>query len=691
METPVRRLHKIISEIHRRSLWQVLGVYLAASWAALEAVEGITQVAGLPKSLPALGLILLIMGLPIVLATAFIQEGVPGREPLRPKAIVSQKPAIASRRTTGPSEGKGSKGVTIQRLFSWRNAVLGGVSAFALWGVVATVLLFAGGAFTRPANTTRPPSSLAVLPFQNLSTDEDNAYFAAGIHEEILTQLSKIAGIRLSSRTSVLRYEGSEKSLAEIARELGVTVVLEGSVQWAGDGVRVTTQLINAATDEHLWAERYDREISDIFRIQTDVATRIAEALRGVLTPEERAELARRPTDDLEAYAHYLRGHEYFRGMWTRDATRAATEAYTRAVELDPGFAAAWARLVQTRLWLAWNWGEAEERTSAREALNRLEAIAPLSYETRMARGVWLYYGVQRYEEALREFDAVSDLRPDDLEVIRYQAALYRRLGRWQDAIRTMERGIELDPADASGAATLAQTYTLMRRFKDGEQYAKLAFSLDPQLYTFLMFARLAAGDTAAARSVVDSATLRLTPETTEVSRIVVDLHSGRPEQALERLRALPDRELIHRLALRVASGAVHTQLTTEYADTLRAHQERTLARIAEENVTQRSSVIGNLAVAHAYLGQDEEAVRLAEEAVELLPVSYDAFYGTRAVRDQCEVYAVVGRKDDAVDCLRYLLSIPAESVTIPLLRVDPRWHRLRDHEGFRQLVKQDN
>jgi tetratricopeptide (TPR) repeat protein len=309
-----------------------------------------------------------------------------------------------------------------------------------------------------------------------------------------------------------------------------------------------------------------------------------------------------------------------------------------------------------------------------------------------MARGLWLYYGVQHYDEALREFDAVSDLRPDDPEVIRYQAALYRRLGRWQDAVRTMERAVELDPADASWAGSLAQTYTLMRRFEDGERYAKLVFSLDPQLYGFLMGNRLAAGDTAAARSVVDSATLRLTPETTEGSRIRVDLQSGRPEQALERLRALPDRGFSYpSMALGAASGAGHRQLTTEYADTLRADREWTLARIAEESVAQRSGAMGELAIAHAYLGQDEEAVRLAEEAVELLPVSYDAFYGTRAVRDQCEVYAVVGRKDDAVDCLRYLLSIPAESVTIPLLRVDPRWHRLRDHEGFRQLVKQDN
>lgn len=686
------RLRKILNEIHRRSLWQVLGVYLAASWGALEAIQGVTQVAGLPKSVPALGLVLLIIGLPIVLATAFIQEGVPGREPLSPKAIVSDEPASASRRNTGPAERKVSKGATIHRLFSWRNAILGGVSAFALWGVVAAVLLFAGGAFTRPASTARPPSSLAVLPFKNLSAADENAYFAAGIHEELLTQLSKVKGINLISRTSVLRYENTDKSLGDIARELGVTVVLEGSVQRAGDRVRVTTQLIDAAGDKHLWAERYDRELSDIFRIQTDVATRIVEALRGVLTPEERAELATQPTENLEAYAHYLRGHEYFRGMWTKEATRSATEAYARAVELDPGFAAAWARLVQTRLWLAWNYGEPEERNPAREALSRLEVAAPGSPETRMARGLWLLYGVQRYDEALKEFEALGDLRPGDLEAVRYQSALYRRLGRWDEAVRTMERVIELDPADASFAGTLSQTYTLMRRFDEAERYAKLAFSLDPQLFGFLAYTRLAAGDTLGAREAVDSATVRLQPGATEWMRTVVDLYSGRPKQVLDRLRKLPDRGFSRAHAVLVAATAAgRTELIPEYADTLRVRSERMRDRVGEENVAHRSSIMGDLALAHAYLGHAEEAVRLAEKAVELLPVSRDAFYGVRAVRDQAMVYDIVDRDDDAVDRLRYLLSIPAEAITIPLLRSDSRWHRLREHSGFQQLVRQDN
>lgn len=684
------RLKQLIHEIHRRSLWQVLGIYVVGGWLVFEVVQTLTEGLGLPGWFPALAMLLLLIGLPVVMATAFVQEGGPGASLADSRLIDASGRAIEQRRTASHSAG-GAYG-----LFTWRNAIAGGVLAFALWGVVAAGWLVLRDRPVRaadPSASARP--SLAVLPFQNLSPDPENAYFAAGIHEELLTQLSRISGIKLISRTSVLRYEGSTKSLSEIAAELGVSTVLEGSVQRSGDEVRITTQLIDAASDEHIWADRYDRQISDIFQIQTDVATRIVEELRGVLTPQERAGLARRPTEDLEAYAHYLRGHEHFRRLWSREDTRAAAEAYQRAVDLDPSFAGAWARLVQTRLWLSWNYGEYGERARAASALDRLEEVAPASPELGLARGLWLYYGVQRYEDALREFDALAEKWPGDVDVLGYQGALYRRLGRWDEAVRAMERVLELDPADASFATTIGSTYRMMRRFESAERYARLSVSLDPTVpahWGNLMGTRRDRGDTAAARMALESAAEVLGAGPLTFVRAQLFLLTDRDHEALELFRQLR-REGNMRRPMRMiwaADAAGRSDLAEVWADTLRMDAEKGLARTPDDDPAERSSLLSDLAFAHAFLGHEEDAVRFADEAVDILPVSRDAFYGPRALVTQAQVFALVGRDDEAVERLRYLLSIPAEDVTVPLLRMDPAWDRLRDHPGFQALLEQD-
>lgn len=673
------RLRKIVREIHRRSLWQILGVYLVASWGALEAVQGLTEVASLPGWLPALALALLIVGLPIVLATAFVQEGVSDVE--RPREEPTPDTAAV---------GVGADTSTsLRRLLTWRNAFLGGLGAFALWGLVATVLLLSDR--TSPDGgvpDSRP--SLAVLPFENLSPDPDNDYFAAGIHEEILTHLSRVEGMKLISRTSVLRYEDTDKSLRQIGDELGVSSILEGTVQRADDRVRITTQLIDAETDEHLWAERYDRELSDIFSIQTDVATRIVEELRGVLTEEEEADLARRPTDDLEAYASYLKGHQHFRRLHTLEEARAAEEAYAEAVKIDPEFSAAWARLVFTRLWLAWVHGDLDEREKARAALEQLEATDPGSEQARMAWGYWLYYGAQRYEDALREFEALADLRPGDMDVRAMRGALYRRLGRWDEAVREQEGAFELDPAHPAMAVEVAQTFEVLRRWDDAESYAERAVSLDPEssaAWASLWRVRISMGDTAGARALADSIVHHVDEASGNDLRARSALLFGRPGTALELLLAREDRGFaVPERVLRAATAAGRPDLVPAYADTLRIRAERELDRPHAEHRAERSHNLADLALAHAHLGNDQEAVRLADEALELMPVSHDALNGARRLARQAEVYTLVGRHDDAVRILRRLLSIPS-FITVPLLRMDPRWDPLRDRSGFRKLV----
>jgi len=368
-------LKRLIQEIHRRSLWQVLGIYVVVSWLVLQVVDTLAGALHLPDWASPLALFLLIMGLPIVLATAFVQEGI-GRSGARREPSAEAEDTVAETRERAKREARG-----VRRLFTWRNAIMGGALAFGLWGVVATgwYVVYVGGA----AESSGQRKSIAVIPFENLSDDPENAFFAAGIHDDILSQLSKIRDLTVISRTSVMQYAGTEKDMRTIANELGVGAILEGSVRRAGGQVRIVTQLIDAKADAHLWSETYDREltVANVFAIQSEIAERIAQALKAELSPEEKERIASRPTDSPEAYDFYLRGKEYFhRGQSTgAENYRIAQQMYERAVELDPQFALAHASLSRVHSLFYWvSFDRSAERLSqAREAAGRALELDP--------------------------------------------------------------------------------------------------------------------------------------------------------------------------------------------------------------------------------------------------------------------------------------------------------------------------
>ena len=324
------RLKRLIQEIHRRSLWQVLGIYLVGAWVAFQGIEALVSVLGLPEWVPGFALVVLIVGLPIVLATAFVQEGVGAEE------APAEAPA--------PSEAEGAG---LHLVLTWRNVILGGVVVIALAGVGVAGWLLLGGEISRSPETIR---SIAVLPLENLTGDPGQEYFADGMTEAVISEFARLGALSVISRTSVMRYKQSDKSLPEIAQELNVQGVVEGSVFRAGDRVRITLQLIDARNDLHLWAQTYERDLSDVLALQSDVARAVAEQIRLELTPEEQAALTPSRTVDPRAYDAYLRGLQ-LRGpptlvmVWGPQAI----EQFERAVELDPDFAEGWAGLAGAR------------------------------------------------------------------------------------------------------------------------------------------------------------------------------------------------------------------------------------------------------------------------------------------------------------------------------------------------------
>ena len=341
----------------------------------------------------------------------------------------------------------------------------------ALIGAAISVALFFLGRYTAPIQRGAAgvaEKSIAILPFENLSEETGNAYFAEGVQDEILTRLAKIADLKVISRTSTQRFKSSPDNLREVAKQLGVANILEGSVQKAADQVRVNVQLVNALTDAHLWAETYDRKLTDIFGVESEVAKAIAEALQAKLTGGEQRALAVKPTNNAEAYDAYLRGLAFeTRTSSTADDLEKALGFYERAVQLDPAFALAWARLSRANARTYFN---GLDRTPARRdaterALNTAKKLQPNSPETLLAQAYYQYWVLRDYELAKATFGRVRELLPGSSDVPAALALIARRQGHWDESVAYWEQTLVLDPRNIEWLKNAAETYGMLRQF----------------------------------------------------------------------------------------------------------------------------------------------------------------------------------------------------------------------------------
>ena len=469
----MERLRQLIREIHRRSLWQVLGIYAVASWAVLSVVDTLGGALNLPDWFPAFALALLIIGLPIVLATAFVQEGIGGAD------------GGATADPTGSAAEPSPSGAVT--LFTWKNAFLGGVGAFAVVGGVATISLLLGGDPVGAGSTDdgeRP--SIAVIPFENLSAEEANAPFARGLHDDLLTQLQKIASVDVLARTTMMQYEGTTKAASTIAAELGVTTILEGGVQRAGDQVRINVQLIDGSTDAHLWAETYTRAytVENVFEVQSDIARNITASLRATLTPEEQSQIATVPTTNAEAYAAYLAGKAHFVRKLQIGEARAAVGSFEEAVGLDASFGVGWAALAEARSHLASLLLGAEAaafQRSAQEALDEAVRLAPDAAETQMAQGLLAYQAERDYETAEQHFAAVLSQQPGDVYALYWLGVLEKRQGRFEQARQYYQRAAYLDPMDPNYWGELAFANRFLGLYDETARNLRQAIVLVPE------------------------------------------------------------------------------------------------------------------------------------------------------------------------------------------------------------------
>jgi TolB-like protein/Flp pilus assembly protein TadD len=463
---------------HKNSLWKVLGLYAAGSWVVLQVVDVLAQNAGLPDWVFTLALILLIIGLPVVGATAYL-HGMGGR-PADSGSVEPDSPAAVT----------GSR-----QFFTWKNAIGGGVAAMALWGILVTGWLFFGPSATRGAaaggDAAAGPDlrSVAVLPFTTRARegDEDAVIFADGMHDDVLTQLSKIDSLKVISRTSVMQYAATTKPIPEIARELGVATILEGGIQRSGDRVRVNVQLIEASSDKHLWAETYDEELTaaNVFAIQSDLAKKIARALKTTLTPETEARINTRPTESLEAYDLYSRGQYVYWGVRgnSTEGMLEALDLYEQAIAADSNYAAAWVGVadVYQNLGPRGIHPMEEAHRIAWDAVDRALVLDPNLAEAHSRRGLLLWIDRGLPEEAEQALLRALELKPSSAVMhVRY-GNLLNQLGREDEAVEQTRRAIALDPMDVRWRLALADRLFYVGGYEESLAEARRVIEMEPK------------------------------------------------------------------------------------------------------------------------------------------------------------------------------------------------------------------
>jgi len=654
-------------EVKRRKVYQVAVAYVIAGGGIIQLASAAFPAWDLPNWALRVVIVLLLIGFPIALIFAWAFD-------ITAQGIRATPDAAAPK--------------THRR----RNVIM-----LVVTGVIISA---AAGFFLLPRVAAhKVDKSIAVLPFQNLSDENENAYFADGIQDDVLTNLSKIGDLKVISRTSVMQYRGKATNLREIGKALGVSTILEGSVRRSGNKVRVNVQLIDANTDEHVWANDYDRDVTDVFAIQSDLAQKITEALQAKLSPAERSQVTRKPTENGEAYLAFVQANNLASSFEDFERLKQSEQLYERAVELDPNFALAMARYSQLESWIVHDRENTPaRREKARSLAERALQLQPDLPEAHLAVGFCWYYGDQNYDAALREFEIARRGLPNDSAVYLAIGAIQRRQGKWAESTANLEKAVSLNPKDAWPLQNLTYNYGMVRNYDAANKTIDRALALDPTAMEPLgvksQLAIAEKGDFSVAERGFE--TLKSIRMTNEQKLKTADARTGllvlerRYSEGLREAESLPDDQL----------AGYPTGLWSKYyyiGFARRALQDEPGARAAflkaknaaEEqlkNSPDDAKLRIRLAKVLAFLGEKAPALAEALRASELQPESKDALDGPEITEGVAQVYTILGDNNRAIEILDGLLNRPSY-VTVQGLRVNPIWDPLRNDPRFLALI----
>ena len=553
-----------------------------------------------------------------------------------------------------------------------------------------------------------PEKSIAVLPFENLSHDPDNAYFAEGIQEEILTRLAKIAGLKVISRTSTQRYHSKPGNLGEIAKQLGVANILEGSVQKAADQVRVNVQLINAQTDSHLWADSYDQKLTDILGVESEIAKTVAEALQAKLSGQEEHALAVKPTNNPEAYDAYLRGLSFearvYYSFFSADLVGKAVSFYERAVELDPKFAIAWARLcrVGALLYSSHMDFTPARRDAVKRALENAQRLEPDSPETLLALGYYQYWVLLHHGAAKTTFGRASKMLPGSSEGPYALGRVARREGHWDQSIAYFEQALTLDPRNVELLNAAASTYTDLKQFPEALKLYDRLLDIkptDPDVMAYKASIYQAQGNLQEAGKLLSGINETSPPFAfgTKTTQLQLERNYGESVRLLRARLAQfhfsfeidkAFNQWVLAFTQRLAGDNVGAKVTAEQAC-------NTLERL-DRDQPDNLDVLTVLAQTYGVIGEKDLALKLGQRAVMLLPSAKNAVDGPGMEENLALIQTIVGENNSAISTLTQLLQTPYNSryysptgVTPALLRLDPFWDPLRADPAFQKLCEE--
>jgi TolB-like protein/Tfp pilus assembly protein PilF len=547
--------------------------------------------------------------------------------------------------------------------------------------------------------------SIAVLPFENLSSDKENAYFAEGIQDEILTRLSKIGDLKVISRTSTQHYKSAPENVPEIAKQLGVAHILEGSVQKNGDAVRVNVQLIKAATDSHLWADTIDRKVTDLFSVESDMAKAIADQLRAKLTGDEREVIDAKPTNNPQAYDAYLRGLAYtLKTAFTPENSLGAQKYVKEAVRLDPNFALAWALLsyVDASGYLTQSLQPTLAlREEAREAADTALKLQPNLGEALLSKGFYHYACLKDYDTAVKYLEQAERLLPHNSRVLQGLAYVERRRGNWEKSNAYFEEAEKLDPRNVNLLSQHARSYVCLRRFPEALVKLEQILNITPDdIDTLVLKARIAQAEGDLSRASALLAPLQLgvgyvNALETQVYQAILESRPASVIAQLKEILAKPDQALGFYVGeLRFWLGWAQDVAGDHDA----ARESWSQARSELEPFLKQQPgnfvLMGDLALTNMGLGDNVAAMSLVERALALFPIDKDALTGPRPLDILARVAARAGDANRSISTLEKLLAIPYEAplaanppVTPALLRLDPMFEALRKDPRFQKLI----
>jgi TolB-like protein/Tfp pilus assembly protein PilF len=683
-------MKNFFAELKRRNVYKVAVAYAVVSWLIIQIATQVFPFFEVPNWAVRLVVLLLILGFPAALIFSWAFEITP--EGIKRESEVGPGTSISRTR------GRKIVGLTV------------GLAAIA-----AAMLMFqllrpkAAPTSTSKAESTVaniPAKSIAVLPFENLSRDPDNAYFVDGIQDEILTRLSKISALKVISRTSTMRYASHPPNLREIAQQLGVANILEGSVQRAAGDVRVNVQLIEAESDSHLWAETYDREVKNIFSVESEVAQNVADALRARLLPAETARIANVPTKNPEAYDLFLKAEYFTNQIFSSIAKNPAetghqaADLYQMAFAKDPAFALAYARLAYLKARLYWYSIDpsAQAIDAAENAAAHALALQPELPEAHLAKGFVHYWGHRDYNAALAEFAKAHEALPNNAIVLFAIAVVHRRQGKMSEAIREAEQAAILDPRDNKLPRLIGETLVYLRRYAEADAPFNRTLVLSPddlETQVYQATALQMRGELEAASRVLAAIPADSDPEgSVSFMRYQVALSMHQPDAALASIAHAP-------AWLSNLWGSNRQPVTLLRGQALALKGETGPAREAFQQAQQaleplvrepreQADAESFLAFVYAGLGQKDRALEAGHRATALLPTSRDVMVGGFYLAQLAAVEAQLGETQSALNHIEQLLAMPAgHVVSTASLRFDPAWDPLRNDPRFQRLCEE--